>query len=53
LLSSYAALIAATYTDYNVNTLHIRTWAVGLAGVLVLAGVLPRVKLHKLGFRSD
>jgi hypothetical protein len=33
--------------------LHIRTWVVVLAGVLILAGVLPRVKLQKLGLKTE
>jgi predicted membrane channel-forming protein YqfA (hemolysin III family) len=45
------ALIAATYTTFNVNVLHIKTWVVGLASALVLAGVIPRVKLYKFGLK--
>jgi hypothetical protein len=40
---------AATRTEYNLNVLHIRTWAVVVSSILVLAGVLPRVKKQKLG----
>jgi hypothetical protein len=34
-----------------VNVLHIKTWVVGLASALVLAGVLPRVKPYKFGLK--
>jgi hypothetical protein len=34
-----------------VNVLHIKTWVVGLASALVLAGVLPRVKPYKVGLK--
>ncbi|MCJ1364299.1 hypothetical protein MMC16_003408 [Acarospora aff. strigata] len=55
-ISGYALLIlslvtvaAATQTDYNKNVLHIRLWAVIVAAVLILTGVLPRIKKQKLG----
>jgi len=41
---------AATQTDYNINVLGIQLWAVIVASVLTLAGVLPRIKKQKLGF---
>lgn len=49
LILALATVAAATQTDYNVNVLHIKLWAVLLAAVLVLAGVLPRIKKQKLG----
>ncbi|KIW10591.1 hypothetical protein PV08_11555 [Exophiala spinifera] len=44
-----AVIAAATQTAFNKNVLHIKLWAVIVASVLVLAGVLPRIKKHKLG----
>jgi len=44
-----ATVVAATQTDYNLNVLHIKVWAVGISGFLVLVGVLPRIKKQKLG----
>lgn len=40
----------ATDTAFNNNVLHIKLWPVIVAGVLVLLGVIPRIKKHKLGF---
>lgn len=45
-----ATVAAATQTDFNKNVLHIRLWAVLLSSVLLLAGLLPRIKFQKLGF---
>ncbi|OCK78263.1 cytochrome b561 [Lepidopterella palustris CBS 459.81] len=42
-------IAAATQTDYNKDVLGIKLWAVIVAAVLVLAGVLPRIKKVKLG----
>jgi hypothetical protein len=44
-----ATVCAATQTTFNKNVLHIRLWAVLVAAVLVVAGVAPRIKKHKLG----
>ena len=49
LLLSLATICAATQTTFNVNALHIRLWAVIVASVLIVAGVAPRIKLHKFG----
>lgn len=45
-----AVICAATSTPYNVNVLHMKLWAVIVASILVLVGVVPRIKKHKLGF---
>ncbi|EXJ82932.1 hypothetical protein A1O3_06749 [Capronia epimyces CBS 606.96] len=45
-----AVVAVATTTPFNVNVLHIKLWAVVVASVLVLIGVIPRIKKHKLGF---
>ncbi len=50
LVMMLATASAATQTDYNKDVLHIRLWIVLLAAVLVLVGILPRVKKQKLGF---
>ena len=47
-----ATVCAATQTPFNKMALHIRLWVVLVASVLVLAGVLPRIKLQKLGLKS-
>jgi len=44
-----ATVAAATKTDYNKNVLDIKLWAVVVAAVLVLIGVIPRIKKQKLG----
>lgn len=40
----------ATDTAFNQNVLHIKLWAVVVASILVLVGLIPRIKKHKLGF---
>lgn len=49
LLMMLGTICAATQTTFNKNVLHIRLWAVLVASVLVIAGVAPRIKKHKLG----
>ena len=49
LLVMLATVCAATQTTFNKKVLHIRLWAVLVACVLVIAGVAPRIKKHKLG----
>lgn len=44
-----ATVAAATQTDYNKFVLHIKLWAVLVASILTLAGVVPRIKKTKLG----
>jgi len=44
-----ATVAAATQTDYSKGILHIQLWAVLVASVVTLAGVLPRIKKQKLG----
>ena len=44
-----ATVAAATQTDYSKEILHIQLWAVVVASVITLAGVLPRIKKQKLG----
>ena len=48
-----ATVCAATQTTYNKMSLGIRLWVVLVASVLVLVGLLPRVKLQKLGLKTE
>lgn len=48
-----ATVAAATQTDYNKNILHIKLWAILLTAVLILVGVLPRIKKQKLGLTGS
>lgn len=50
LILSLATVCAATQTDYNKATLHINLWGVLVASVILLVGLLPRIKKQKLGF---
>ena len=52
LVLGLATVCAATQTGFNKGTLHVRLWAVIVASVLLLAGVLPRVRKGKLGIKS-
>lgn len=44
-----ATICAASWTYYGDNIAHIQHWAVIAASLLVLAGVVPRIRLSKLG----
>jgi len=44
-----ATVSAATQTDFNKTTLDIKLWAVLISAVLILVGVIPRIKKQKLG----
>ncbi|KAJ9659320.1 hypothetical protein H2198_003196 [Neophaeococcomyces mojaviensis] len=46
---SVATICLATQTGFNKNVLHIRLWATIVAGALLIVGLLPRIKKHKLG----
>lgn len=50
LLLALATVCAVVKTDFNKNVLHIQLWAVVVASVLVVAGVVPRIRKHKFGF---
>lgn len=46
--------ILATRTEYGGHVLHLKTWAIVLAGVAIVAGIYPRIKLSKLrGYRAN
>ncbi|KAI4107790.1 MAG: hypothetical protein L6R37_001476 [Teloschistes peruensis] len=49
LVLSLVTIAAATQTGFNKNILHIQLWAVVAASVIILVGVLPRIKKQKLG----
>jgi hypothetical protein len=50
LVMALATICAATQTTFNADVLHLKLWAVLVAGILVLVGVLPRIKKSKLGW---
>lgn len=45
-----ATVIAATQTTTGKNFLELKTWSIALASVLVLMGILPRIRRAKLGY---
>lgn len=47
-----ATVCAATQTTYNLGVLGIQLWAVIVASVVVLVGVIPRVRLSKFGWMA-
>ncbi|KAG7004872.1 hypothetical protein G7Y79_00023g054560 [Physcia stellaris] len=49
LVLSFATVAAATETAFGKNTLELKLWAVIVASVVTLIGVLPRIKKQKLG----
>jgi hypothetical protein len=46
-----ATVCASSWTTYGLGVAQIQHWAVIVASVLVLVGVVPRIKLSKLGLR--
>ena len=46
---SLATVCAATQTGFNKSTFGIQLWAVIVSSVLVLLGLIPRIKKQKLG----
>ncbi|KAL6715163.1 hypothetical protein ACLMJK_007427 [Lecanora helva] len=51
LVLSLATVAAATQTGFNENVLHIQLWAVIVTSVVLLVGVLPRVRKGKFGLK--
>lgn len=49
ILLAVITICLATQTAFNKNVLHIRLWAVIVAGILVVLGLVPRIKKRKLG----
>lgn len=50
LLTMLATVAAATQTDFNKNVLQIQLWAVIVAAVILLIGIVPRIRMHKFGW---
>lgn len=48
-----ATICAASWTTYSLYVAHIQHWAVIVASVLVLVGVVPRIRLSKLGLKRE
>ncbi|KAH7081649.1 hypothetical protein BKA63DRAFT_530632 [Paraphoma chrysanthemicola] len=48
-----ATISAASWTTYSLNVAHLQHWAVIVASVLVLVGVLPRIRLSKFGIKRE
>ncbi|KAH7118934.1 eukaryotic cytochrome b561-domain-containing protein [Dendryphion nanum] len=48
-----ATVIAASWTTYSLNVLHIEHWAVIVTSLLVLVGVVPRIRLQKFGIGRE
>lgn len=53
LIMMLATACAATQTYTGMNTLDIKLWAVLVSSVLILTGVLPRIKKHKFGLTPN
>lgn len=49
LLLSFATVAAATETYFGKQILEMKLWAIIVASVITLIGVVPRVKKQKLG----
>ena len=49
LLMMLITVADATDTAFNKNVLHMQLWPVIVAAILILAGVIPRIKRRKLG----
>ncbi|KAF2877788.1 eukaryotic cytochrome b561-domain-containing protein [Massariosphaeria phaeospora] len=47
-----ATVCAASWTTYSLGVAHLQHWAVVLASVLVVVGLVPRVRLSKFGLRG-
>lgn len=51
LVLSFCTVAAATQTGFNMGVLHIQLWAVIVASLLVLVGLLPRIRKGKFGLK--
>jgi len=47
---SLATVAASTQTYFAKNILHLKLWAVLLASVIAVAGIVPRIRLSKFGW---
>jgi hypothetical protein len=48
-LLGLATICAASWTTYSLGVAHLQHWAVIVASVLVVVGVVPRIRLSKFG----
>ena len=48
-----ATICAASWTTYSLNVLHIQHWAVIVSSILVLVGVVPRIRVSKFGLKKQ
>lgn len=48
-----ATICAASWTTYSLNVAHIQHWTVITASVLVLVGIVPRIRLSKFGVKKE
>ncbi|KAF2822763.1 hypothetical protein CC86DRAFT_299797 [Ophiobolus disseminans] len=48
-----ATICAASWTTYSLNVAHVQHWAVVVASVLVVAGLVPRMRLAKFGVTRE
>lgn len=51
LILTLTTVILATRTTFNVNVLHLKLWVVVTTSALILVGIIPRIKLNKLGIK--
>ncbi|KAK3697725.1 hypothetical protein LTR37_017307 [Vermiconidia calcicola] len=47
-----ATICAATQTGFNTNVLGMQLWAVVVACVIILIGLVPRIRLNKFGWMA-
>jgi uncharacterized membrane-anchored protein len=50
LLAMLATVALATQTDFNKNVLQIQLWAVLVGALILLIGIVPRIRLSKFGW---
>ena len=50
LLLMLATVCAATQTDFNVNILGMQLWAIVVTSIIIVVGIVPRIKLSKFGW---
>ncbi|KAI6248074.1 hypothetical protein HI914_03180 [Erysiphe necator] len=51
LILMLATVATATKTTFNINVLHLKLWVVITTSALVLIGIIPRIRLYKLGLK--
>jgi hypothetical protein len=48
-----ATVCASSWTTFSLGVLHIQHWAIIVASVLTLVGIVPRIKLSKFGIGQE